>query len=338
MKIFFLGGNLASNLADWMASQGEEVIYREDKITADDVKKVSPDFIISYNYKYIISKEIIDFVHGKAVNLHISYLPYNRGYHPNVWSFLEDTSKGVTIHYIDEGIDTGDIIVQKKVFIDENKETLKSSYEILHNEIQELFKKNWEKIKSGGIKAKRQTGGGASTTRENLLCLNHLSDKRGGIQQSENSENNITNGEISLRGVQANDMQDLFNWRNHPDIRKNFFNTKPISWDEHKRWFKEKIGDSKTTIYMAYCQAQKIGTVRFENKENAIKTSVLLSPDYIGKGLGAEIIRIGTDRFIKDKSPTKPIIAEIKKDNIQSIKAFQKAGFKESYVTYIFPY
>jgi len=32
------------------------------------------------------------------------------------------------------------------------------------------------------------------------------------------------------------------------------------------------------------------------------------------------------------------IIAEIKKENIQSIKAFQKAGFKESYVTYIFPY
>ena len=60
-----------------------------------------------------------------------------------MWSFLEDTPKGVTIHYIDEGIDTGDIIVQKEVFIDEDKETLKSSYEILNKEIQALFKENW---------------------------------------------------------------------------------------------------------------------------------------------------------------------------------------------------
>ena len=64
--------------------------------------------------------------------MHISLLPWNRGYHPNIWSFLEDTPKGVTIHYINEGIDTGDIIVQKEIVIDEDKETLKSSYEILH--------------------------------------------------------------------------------------------------------------------------------------------------------------------------------------------------------------
>ena len=89
MKTLFLGRNIARDIADWMMSQGEEVIYREDKITADDVKELSPDFIISYNYKYIISKEIIDCVKGKAIILHISFLPYNRGSHPNIWSFLE---------------------------------------------------------------------------------------------------------------------------------------------------------------------------------------------------------------------------------------------------------
>lgn len=89
---------------------------------------------------------------------------------------------------------------------------------------------------------------------------------------------------------------------------------------------------------MAYCRVNKIGSIRFESKENPIKTNVMLNLDYIGKGLGAEIIRIGTDRFIKEKSPAKPIIAEIKKENIKSTKAFQKAGFKESCVTHVFPY
>jgi len=158
MRILFLGDNHAKELADWLEQQGEKVVYSEDKINADRLKQILPDLIVSYNYKHIISTEVMRSVNGRAINLHISYLPYNRGAHPNIWSFLENTPKGVTIHYIDEGIDTGDIILQKEVYIDEDKETLKSSYEILHNEIQALFKKNWGKIKNNEIIPRVQTG------------------------------------------------------------------------------------------------------------------------------------------------------------------------------------
>jgi len=67
-------------------------------------------------------------------------------------SFIENTPKGVTIHLIDEGIDTGPILVQKKLKFDETLETLRSAYEKLHKEIQELFKQNWNDIKTGKIK------------------------------------------------------------------------------------------------------------------------------------------------------------------------------------------
>ena len=166
--------------------------------------------------------------------------------------------------------------------------------------------------------------------------MNHLSDKRGGIQQSENLENNITNGEISLRGVQANDMQDLFNWRNHPDIRKNFFNTKSISWDDHEKWFKKKIKDKKTKIYMAYYQKQKIGAIRFEDTGDEIKVSVMLNPEYLGKGFGSKIIRMATEIFIKERNPEKTVCAKIKVDNVASIKAFQKAGYKENHMVLMY--
>ena len=177
MKILFLGGNLARTLADWLESRDEEVVYRENKISIEEIKEINPDFIISYNYRYIISKEIIDFVNGKAINLHISYLPFNKGSHPNIWSFLEDTPKGVTIHHIDEGIDTGDIIVQKEVFIDEDKETLKTSYEILHREIQALFKENWNKIKNSEINTITQVGGGAHYKRESIKFEPFIKEK-----------------------------------------------------------------------------------------------------------------------------------------------------------------
>ena len=49
------------------------------------------DWIISYGYKHIIQKEIIQAVKNPIINLHISYLPFNRGVHPNYWSFKEQS-------------------------------------------------------------------------------------------------------------------------------------------------------------------------------------------------------------------------------------------------------
>ncbi len=179
MKILFLGSNTSKDLPKWLVSKGEDVIYVENKIDINYVKIIKPDFIISYNYHYIISKEIIDFVKGKIINLHISYLPWNRGAYPNVWSFLEDTSKGVSIIKIDEGIDTGEILVQKEVIFQE-EETLKSSYEKLHKEIQELFKKNWDKIKREKIKCKKQEGiGSIHYAREYESIIEPLIKKEG---------------------------------------------------------------------------------------------------------------------------------------------------------------
>ncbi len=107
---------------------------------------MKPDIIVSYNYNYIIKKEIIDMVNGNIINLHISLLPYNRGASPNFWSFIDDTPKGVTIHYVDEGIDTGDIIAQKELFFDETCETFESTYNKLNSRIKELLYEKWEDI------------------------------------------------------------------------------------------------------------------------------------------------------------------------------------------------
>ncbi len=131
------------------------MVVKKEKLTLKDLNKINPDLIISYNYRHIISKDILK--HYKIINLHISYLPYNRGAHPNIWSHIENTPSGVTIHYIDEGIDTGNIIAQKRIIINK-KETLKSSYRKLHFHIQLLFKSIFNKIEK--IKPKKQKGKG----------------------------------------------------------------------------------------------------------------------------------------------------------------------------------
>lgn len=163
MKVLFLTNNENSHgLYTWLKEvKNEEVILFSERCTFEDVKRIKPEIIISYNYRFIINQDIISFISNRIINLHVSLLPWNRGAHPNVWSFLEDTPKGVTIHLIDEGLDTGDILVQKEVHFDEETETLKTSYNKLHMEIQDLFKENWEALKSCRIKPSKQSGKGS---------------------------------------------------------------------------------------------------------------------------------------------------------------------------------
>ncbi len=132
-----------------------------EKPTLTFVKELSPDIFVSYNYKYIISEEIITLMDGKIVNLHISFLPWNRGADPNLWSFLENTHKGVTIHLIDKDVDTGNILLQQRFELNERVETLESSYKKLHDEIQKLFIVNWTRIKNFQISPSLQPGQGS---------------------------------------------------------------------------------------------------------------------------------------------------------------------------------
>ncbi len=155
--ILFLGP-ADSPLLEWMKDNGEKIIQYSDKITADFIDKNNISFLISYGYNHVVKKEVLDKLPNKAINLHISYLPWNRGADPNFWSFVENTPKGVTTHYMDESVDTGDIIVQKKVIFDYASETLTTTYGKLHEEIQKLFKKYWHKIKIGDVYRKKQSG------------------------------------------------------------------------------------------------------------------------------------------------------------------------------------
>ncbi|GMT49393.1 MAG: hypothetical protein IEMM0008_0932 [bacterium] len=127
----------------------------------------------------------------------------------------------------------------------------------------------------------------------------------------------------------------MFSWRNHPKVREKSFDTSPLIWEEHEKWFQGKIQDSKSSIYIVYKGKDKIASIRFDEQDELVKVSVMINPAFIGQGSGAEVIKLGTEEWIRDKYLDKPVIAEIKGDNVASIKAFEKAGFKESFITYV---
>lgn len=143
----------AYELYEWLKSRENRVYLYSEAVCAEQIKNMNPDIIISYNYNYIISSDVIELMNGNIINMHISYLPWNRGFSPNLWSFIDDTPKGVTIHYIDEELDKGRIIAQKELFFDISAETFNTTYNKLNYEIKQLFYENWEYIKSKKVTA-----------------------------------------------------------------------------------------------------------------------------------------------------------------------------------------
>jgi methionyl-tRNA formyltransferase len=158
MKVLLLGNSTKHPLRNFLEQNNAEVVLFADKLKLDFVKRIKADFLVSYGYRHIIRPEVLTFFDNRAINLHISMLPFNRGADPNLWSFLEKTPSGVSIHLLDKGVDTGDILFQKKIEFDVCKETLYSSYKTLSMEIENLFKENFSTIVSGKVNAVPQKG------------------------------------------------------------------------------------------------------------------------------------------------------------------------------------
>lgn len=119
-------------------------------------------FIICYGYRHMIREPYLTQFGDRIINLHIALLPWGKGADPNFWSWVHDTPKGVTIHRVDAGMDTGPILAQEEVsFAGLKDETLKTSYARLQCAVEMLFARKWPEIRRGAIEAKPQPAGGS---------------------------------------------------------------------------------------------------------------------------------------------------------------------------------
>jgi methionyl-tRNA formyltransferase len=183
MRVLFMGnGWVGWQVVDWLRQQPQAELvglvvhpphkqrYVDEIITAAsiDPKKVfdgstlsqpetieaiaglRPELGLSIYFGYILSPGFISLFKDGVINLHPSYLPYNRGANPNIWSIVDQTPAGVSLHYLDSGIDTGDIIARQQVTV-ESVDTGKTLYQKLEQTSLELFKETWPLIQSSQV-------------------------------------------------------------------------------------------------------------------------------------------------------------------------------------------
>ena len=106
------------------------------------------DYIIGIHFPYIVPESVLEVSGRGFLNLHPAYLPYDRGWHTASWAILEGTAAGATLHFMDKGLDTGDIILQKQspVAEDDTADTLYRKLKLLELEV---FRAAWPQIRCG---------------------------------------------------------------------------------------------------------------------------------------------------------------------------------------------
>lgn len=128
----------------------------KDKEAINQVKELEADVIIAVAYGQLLPKELIDFPKYGCINIHASLLPAYRGSAPINWAIINgEKESGVTTMYMDEGMDTGDIIYQEKVEITENM-TAGELYNILADLGSSLILKTLDHVEKQTEPRKKQ--------------------------------------------------------------------------------------------------------------------------------------------------------------------------------------
>ncbi len=129
---------------------------------------------------------------------------------------------------------------------------------------------------------------------------------------------------LSYRLANKDDERLIFDWANDIDVREASFNTSPIKWENHINWFRKKISDNDTLFLIFLMETQPAGVVRIESTDKAV-IGISIDRKYRGKKLATSMLKEACIAFWI--SSDVPIYAYIKKNNIASIKTFEKAGF-----------
>lgn len=116
----------------------------------DRIRGLQIDVGLSVNYGHILRRSFIDLIPNGIYNLHAGLLPYNRGTHTNVWSIVEGTPAGVSLHLIDEGVDSGPILAQQAVEV-EPIDTGETLYRKLEVAGMELLRHAWPQVVAGKL-------------------------------------------------------------------------------------------------------------------------------------------------------------------------------------------
>jgi UDP-2,4-diacetamido-2,4,6-trideoxy-beta-L-altropyranose hydrolase len=134
---------------------------------------------------------------------------------------------------------------------------------------------------------------------------------------------------IHYRRIVAEDCDLLYKWANDQLVRKNAFNTEEIDYESHKKWFQSKLNSNTTIIYIALIKSLPIGQIRIDIEAQNGIIDYSIDSQFRNRGLGTVLLKTISSQVIEDYPLLNKLIGRVKKDNIPSQKAFEKAMYNK---------
>ena len=135
------------------------------------------------------------------------------------------------------------------------------------------------------------------------------------------------NNQIKITKATIDDMFDLFELANDPEVRENSFNREKIDLETHKKWFNNRLNNKNFVFLVAKIRNDFVGSVRFEkNIDNKFIISIQIHKNFRGKGFGKNLLQNAIKEFA-NLNGNQSIIAKIKSKNLASIKIFSDVNF-----------
>ncbi len=141
------------------------------------LKKLGADYILSIHFPLIIPKAALKLARIGTLNLHPAYLPWNRGWHTPSWAIIDGTPFGATLHWIDEGLDTGPIALQKRIAVKPD-DTAHMLYQRALKEEQKIFRRAIPLLKRHALPKVKQRGKGTAHRKSDLEAVRRIDLER----------------------------------------------------------------------------------------------------------------------------------------------------------------
>ena len=143
----------------WAEKRGIPVLRVENPNTRDTVvliRDLIPDLFIAVGYNRILKAELLSIPRSGAVNFHASLLPAYRGKHPLYWALKKgEPLAGLSVHLMDAGLDTGNILYQIKVAVRKD-DTVAGLYSRIMKESVQLMPRLIKDAKTGRLQGTPQ--------------------------------------------------------------------------------------------------------------------------------------------------------------------------------------
>ena len=131
-----------------------------------------------------------------------------------------------------------------------------------------------------------------------------------------------------VRLARSDDCVEFFNWANDPVVREQSLTTSTIQWEDHKKWFTEKISSASCEMYVMEASGLPVGQVRFDLIADCAEVDYSLDRLVRGRGWSPTLLEKSIERFRRRQATS--LRAVVKRSNDPSRSVFFKIGFKES--------